>query len=240
MKIDYAGGSLIGQSHKETDQENQDSFLITRYGFGIVMVVADGLGTKKHSKIGSSEVCKAVGEATKIWVRKENAPIEYLIKLIHNIWDFNIYPFTKSDCATTCLFSIVLDNGKAILGQLGDGIIYYNTGKGLSVLMEREDDFLNVTNSMNSAKSTHDWRYKELNLNDYEFTLLMTTDGLSEDIIVEKREDFMYYVLQQIQNKDKQTKKNLSIKKILKACENEYSCDDKTLIIFNRKVRASE
>lgn len=240
MKIEYAGGSITGQSHKEADQGNQDSFFITRYGFGVVMVVADGLGTKKYSKIGSREVCKAVGEATKIWIRKENTPIEYLIKLIHNIWDFNIYPYTKSECGTTCLFSIVLDSGRVLLGQLGDGIIYYNKGEGLNVLTEREDEFLNITNSMSSVKSIYDWKFEEFNLTDDDFTLLMTTDGLSEDIIVEKREKFMYYVLNQIQRKDKQVKKNLSIKKILKSCESKYSCDDKTLIIFNREGKKGE
>lgn len=240
MDTVYAGASITGQSHEETGQENQDSFCITRYGFGMVMVVADGLGTKKHSKIGSKEVCKAVGEATKVWIKKQNTPTEYLIKLIHNVWDLYIYPYKKNDCATTCLFSIVLNNGRVILGQLGDGIIYYNNGENLNVLTEIEDEFLNITKSMSSAKSICEWKFKEISLTDQDFTLLMTTDGLSEDIIKEKRQDFMNYILKQIESKKRQSKKNLVIKKILKSTNSKYSYDDKTLIIFNRKGKTGE
>ena len=137
---------LLVETGKEKilGQENQDSFSITKYSFGVVMVVADGLGTKKYSGIGSKRICKAVGDAAKIWVEKENAPIEFLIRLVHNLWDISIYPYSKNECATTCLFCIALNSGKIILGQLGDGIIYYCNDESLNILSEKENDFLNI------------------------------------------------------------------------------------------------
>lgn len=236
MIFNYAGATLTGQVHRELGQENQDSFLITKYSFGMVMVVADGLGTKKYSGIGSKRICKAVGDAARIWVKKENAPIEFLIRLVHNLWDISIYPYSKNECATTCLFCIALNNGKIILGQLGDGIIYYCNNESLNILSEKENDFLNITNSVASVRNVYDWNFKEINIKDSSFTVLMTTDGLSEDIIESKRKDFMCYIKEQISLQRNQTKKNKKLKKILRNCEGKYNVDDKTLIIFSREV----
>lgn len=234
MKLNYAGATITGRAHRELAQKNQDSFLITKYSFGLVMVVADGLGTKKYSEIGSKEVCKVVGEAAKIWIKKENAPIEFLIRLIHNLWHISIYPYPKNECGTTCLFCITLNSGKTILGQLGDGIIYYYKDESLNILSEKENDFFNTTNSVASVRNINEWTFKEINIQDSNFTLLMTTDGLSEDIINSKRKDFMFYIKDQISLQENQTKKNKKLKKILTKCEGEYNVDDKTLIIFSR------
>jgi len=235
MNINYAGASTIGKAHRELGQENQDSFMIERYKFGVVMVVADGLGSKKHSKTGSREVCNAVAEATKIWIKRENAPIENLIKLIHNIWQILIIPKVKEECSTTCLFCIYLNTGKVVLGQLGDGLICYYKNELLEVLSEKEEEFLNMTNSMSSARSVEDWDYKQFTLEQNEiFSLFMTTDGLSEDIYKEKRKEFIIFLTDKINKKCEQKKKNRILKNIIKKCEGKYNCDDKTIIIFNR------
>lgn len=239
--IEYYGGATItGQSHLEIGQKNQDHFSITKYNFGLVMVVADGLGSKKHSDIGSNQVCKAVGEATKIWFKKNDAPIELLIKLIHNIWDMLIYPHPKNECSTTCLFAIILNDGRVVLAQLGDGIIYYLKNNSLVVFDEKNDDFINITNSMSSVKSINDWKYTIINISNDNFSLFMTTDGLSEDIIFEKRKDFMLYILKKLKYKTNQKRKNFVIKKILHDCEGEYNSDDKTLIVYSREERINE
>lgn len=231
----YAGATITGQSHLEIGQKNQDNFSITKYNFGLVMVVADGLGSKKYSDIGSRQVCKSVGEAVKVWFKKSDAPIEMLIKLIHSIWNMLIYPYPKNECSTTCLFSIILNDGRVVLGQLGDGLIYYLQNNSLTVLDEKHDDFVNITTSMSSVKSINDWKYKIINISNDNFSLFMTTDGLSEDIIVEKRKDFLIYLLKKIKCKTNQKSRNITIKKILKNCEGEYNNDDKTLIIYSRE-----
>ena len=51
-EIGYA--SVKGVLHENANIPNQDAYSVKKYKFGTILVVSDGLGSKKHSDIGSS------------------------------------------------------------------------------------------------------------------------------------------------------------------------------------------
>ena len=231
-----AGCTLIGKAHIDLGIANQDSFIIREYNFGTVMVVADGLGSLKYSNIGSKMVCEAVCEGSKIWNNNDNKNIRNLIKLIHILWEMKISPYEKKDCGTTCLFSIVIsDSNRVIIGQIGDGLLAYIKDNQLSILKEKNDDFLNITSSMHNVKKFSEWTYDEVILEDNSLTLLMCTDGISEDIVDNKEKEFIMELESVLVNKKSMKQRNKKLKKILEAWKTPYSHDDKTIILYMKK-----
>jgi serine/threonine protein phosphatase PrpC len=233
MKYIYSGATIKGQTHHVSALPNQDSFLIKKYSFGIVTVVADGLGSKKHSDIGSKSVCRAVSKAARIWSNYKDAPIEQLIRIIHNLWDLEILPYEKNDCGTTCLFCIFLFRGDIVFGQLGDGVIAYSMDQHFKILSNKNDAFLNFTQSIHSVQTLDHWTYHIEKFKGTDFSLLMATDGVSEDLIEEKRHAFMNYMIEQISEEETLTNRNRIVKKTLQNWITPYSYDDKTLILLN-------
>lgn len=230
------GCTLVGRAHSDLGIENQDSFSIREYKFGTVMVVADGLGSLVYSKIGSKMVCEAVCEASKIWINNDNKNIRNLIKLIHILWEMKISPYEKKDCGTTCLFSIFInDTNKVIIGQIGDGLLAYIKDNELSILKEKNDDFLNITNSMHNVKKFSEWTYDEFILENNNLTLLMCTDGISEDIVENKEKEFILELENILVNIKSMKQRNRKLKKILKFWKTPYSDDDKTIILYMKK-----
>lgn len=238
MKITskIAGCSEIGKSHIRLGIKNQDSFIIREYSFGKIMAVADGLGTLKNSHIGSKMACEAVCEAGKIWVKNNDKDIRNLIKLIHVLWEIKISPYDKNDCGTTCLFSIVInDERRVVIGQVGDGLLAYIKSNKLTVLKEKKEDFLNITTSMHNVRKFSQWTYDEFILEDDELTLLICTDGISEDIMENKEKEFILELKSILKYKKSMKQRNKILKSILKNWKTPYSDDDKTIIFYVEK-----
>ncbi|WP_129727903.1 PP2C family serine/threonine-protein phosphatase [Ectobacillus funiculus] len=235
-KIDYAFASVPGPAHVANNLPNQDAVRIQPFSFGYVFVVADGMGSKKYSDIGSKAATKAVVEAVKDWYHKDSAPIHHIIRLVHVLWGLYIEPYASNDCATTCLFGVYLHNGTVILAQIGDGVIILHHQNELHVLKEKGDEYYNETMPLHSAQTLNDWAIKQFNVGQDDFMLFLGTDGVAEDIIEERRADYMQYLLDEITKYRKQKRRNLCIKKKLKTWANPNNTDDKSLIIFSRKV----
>jgi hypothetical protein len=235
-KIDYAFASVQGPSHIAKNLPNQDAVLLQHLAFGYIFVVADGMGSKKHSDIGSKAATKAVVEAVKDWIQKENAPTHHLLRLIHVLWGLYIDPYETDDCSTTCLFGIYLNNGTVILAQIGDGVVMLHLQNELHVLKEKDDEYFNETMPLHHAKTINDWTIKQFFVGEDDFTLFLGTDGVAEDIVEDLRADYMHYLLDEIGTYRKQKRRNLCIKRKLRTWANQNNSDDKSLIIFSRRV----
>ncbi len=93
--------------------QNQDSWGIKKYKWGIVGVVCDGLGSKKYSHIGSKALVKAITKASQIFDFKKD--IKLFEPLVKSLWDINISPYTYNDTATTFDNLLLLKIKKFIL-----------------------------------------------------------------------------------------------------------------------------
>ncbi len=184
------GTSVIGPAHIATHIPNQDAWIAKHFSWGDVIVVADGLGSHKYSDIGSKAICKVVVSVAQIYSKKSNINIKRLLKSIHSKWIKELGGYSPSIASTTCLFVLKIKN-KYVVAQLGDGLIMgYSKNKKNNFVMkeEKDDSFSNVTNSLRKDFNINDWRYKVLESKFEAFVLC--TDGISDDLMVEKEFDF--------------------------------------------------
>jgi serine/threonine protein phosphatase PrpC len=55
--------TIKGENHKKIHAPNQDAVLVKKDRFGVVLVVADGVGSHKYAHYGSRGIVKAVQKA---------------------------------------------------------------------------------------------------------------------------------------------------------------------------------
>lgn len=232
-EIGYA--SVRGMLHEQCNIPNQDAYSVKRYKFGTVLVVADGLGSKKYSAHGAKAVGKAVNRAVQIWNGYTQKDIKLLLPLIVSIWSMEIYPYAQKDCGATCLFAIVTNEGHIYLGQLGDGSIYFSIDDTLQLVKKKEDEFTNLTVCMGGFSGYADWCLKDIYVGDKPFGLVMMTDGVSETIIDEKKESFVHLLFKRLSEHENLSKRNNFFYRILSEWNPASAGDDRTLICYRRR-----
>lgn len=236
MKFEEIGyASVKGALHEAADIPNQDAYSVKRYKFGTILVVSDGLGSKRYSDIGSRAVGKAVDRAVQIWNGYVEKDIRLLIPLIVSVWSMEIFPYSQRECGATCLFTIILNDGHVYLGQLGDGSIYVALDDELKLLREKEDDFTNLTVCMGGFSSYSDWSLKDCYVGNKPFGIVMMTDGVSETIVDEKKEDFIKLLFQRLSECENLSKRNNLVYKILSEWNPVSAGDDRTLLCYRRR-----
>ena len=81
------GTSVIGPGHIRNGLPNHDAYLSKNTNRFTCIVVADGVGSCKHSDIGSKAVCVAVLEAVrKMLGTKHSLPIKATLELVKKIY----------------------------------------------------------------------------------------------------------------------------------------------------------
>ncbi|MBF0314283.1 MAG: protein phosphatase 2C domain-containing protein [Oligoflexia bacterium] len=185
------GASIAGPSHKKKRIPNQDSWIARRYQWGNVLVVSDGLGSKPHSDHGSKSACFAVLEASKTYQNNRQANIVDLLRLIHANWLIKLAPFSPTECSSTCLFAIRIEE-TITLGRLGDGMIVFcgETENDCFVLMEnKQNSFSNYTPSLHNEFNPGDWNTLTMESSRCK-AIVMCTDGISDDLLPGKQINF--------------------------------------------------
>ena len=223
------GASVRGRKHIKENMPNQDAFSLYRDDDLIVMTVADGLGSKPKSDAGAEKVCKVVPECVKAWKRSGNTSVKSLVSMIADRWQDGMDHI--NDYAATCLLSI-LDKEGITLVQVGDGMVYGIIDNQEVLLEEKTDeDFTNITSSIASA-DLDDWKIKQYRITEKScFAIVLSTDGVSEDLLSAKRKDFTEYLVAQL---DSNEDKSAMLNSMLEDWGGKYSLDDKTLAILYR------
>jgi len=210
---------------------NQDNCEVTETKQYLVLSVADGLGSSKYSHIGSLYSVKATKKAIIEWRKLRNRDTNILLQLINFYWNLYIRDinYKKDDCQSTCLFVYIDKYTKeVIIGQLGDGMIYFKSDDIL-YLSENLDDF-NYTKSLGKSINISDWNifYSKINLNN--FKCILATDGVSDDIVASKEEEFLDTLIFKMADKNLKSR-NYVIKDILQNWLTKFHNDDKTICI---------
>lgn len=235
MKNERIGySSVMGALHEKCRLPNQDSYLIKRYKFGTLLVVSDGMGSHKHSDIGSHSICRAVSEAIQLWNNKKCDDIRLLIPLLHSIWGLDIFPYSKNECGATCLFAYINNDNKLYLGQLGDGSIFFDVGSGIELFKEKEDDFANLTTGINNIKNYSDWTLASFPIYEKGVKICIMTDGVSETLIDNKSKEFVKLLWKRASEANNTVNRNNLVYKLLKNWNPVNSGDDRTLICYER------
>lgn len=224
------GASVIGQSHIMNGTCNQDYFKILKTKYGIAMSVCDGVGSNKYSQFGSKAASKAVNKVFKRYHRGKVTK-ESVGEQIEHYYKKYVRRKYRHEASTTCLFAYVFSNNEIIIGQAGDGVILIKLDERFVVFQNKTDDFMNEVSALSCNREYHHWKIKNLKFNptvNHKLELLLSTDGISEDIIPEKREQFFDHFINLSssgsESKLKETLENWSVP---------GSIDDKTVITYS-------
>ena len=96
---------------------------------------------------------------------------------------------------------------------------------------QKESDFTNEVLAISDKAEYNTWRYRCIDLgNINSLEIMLTTDGISEDIIPEKMPDFMSFVFSKVDN----DRRN-GLKKLLQNWSFPGSIDDKTILVARWK-----
>ncbi len=229
------GASVAGPAHIKAGVSNQDSWLKKSYTWGNVVVVSDGLGSKPHADHGSKQACHAVLEAAKIYQQHPQANIVDILRLIHAHWRIKIAPFTPAECGATCLFAIQFEK-TITLGRLGDGMIAVygqSTPNGFLLTDNKQDTFTNYTYCLQQEFTPHYWQTATIESTKCD-AIVLCTDGISEDLVPEKKISFAQELYLDYKNLDsKQRGKDL--KRWLNEWPVPGHSDDKTIACLFKK-----
>lgn len=236
MKGESIGySSVAGSLHAERKLSNQDAYLVKRYSFGTLLVVSDGMGSHKHSDVGSRSVCRAVSKAVQIWEASGCKEIRLIIPVIHSLWGLEIYPYPRNECGATCLFAFVSKVRKRLyMGQLGDGAVYFRIDGAMRLLKSKEDAFANLTTGINSIRSFEDWSLAEYDICDKRVALLLMTDGVSETLVESRKEEFVELIWKRLSEKRNLAERNMTVCSILSKWNKVSAGDDRTLVSYER------
>ena len=225
------GASVVGQRHLSEGLSNQDAWLQTRGRFGFLQVVCDGLGSKKLAALGAKAATHAVREAVSRWHKAKFAPPNALIPLIELYWRLRVVPHPITDCATTCMFVLVLPNGEIQIGALGDGLALLENQKGVKVIHQaRSEAFANQTDHLGASHSRGQWTLEQHQISEIK-TIMLMTDGIADDLLPDKHHEFVEWVRQKVQGVRPQAG-NARLRNALNAWATPKSGDDKTLTIL--------
>lgn len=215
----------------------QDALGIINQKYYSLFIVADGVGSSKNSDYGAKKAVVSVEKAVNQWRKLVKKDHKVLIQLIHFYWNLLIgdSDFDKKDCLTTCLFAYLdKPEKKILLGQLGDGLLLLKS-KGETVFVKSSDEY-NFTKSLGSSKSYSDWNIKNINYDTNDFVVLVTSDGISEDLVENKEDDFADSLIIEML-KLKRNKRNNYLNQLLENWPTRFHTDDKTICIAWEKKR---
>lgn len=175
------GISLKGDYH----DINQDCFLTKEYEDGYILVVSDGMGSKKMSQFGSKAICEAVYEviSTK-HINLDSFSFKDVLNMCYEEWKKRLYLFDISQCYATMLV-VVVTNKKIRVGRLGDGFIGIYTNQGVKCLFDKKvDRFANETDCLCEQFGRDKLEVAEI---DYEslFGVVACTDGIEVGMMQE-------------------------------------------------------
>lgn len=227
--IRYGGFSAIGQTHLNIGLPNQDSFGIYRSKKRkkeLVLVISDGIGSHKHSDIGSMAIVKAVTKNAHLLYDRSNKN-NFIKKTMKSFFKI-ISPYKPEECGTTCIFSAIFKD-RICFGQIGDGICCYKINEEFHILNEKSSDFLNETMSVTVKNSINRWDIKFYN-HPNPLQIMMATDGIADDLVPDMRETFLQRLNDATQCKSRK-KIEVLIKQLFDNWERPMSYDDKTLLL---------
>lgn len=131
------GISCIGSYH----EINQDYCICSSVGDGFVLVLSDGVGSKKYSQMGSKFICEIICKEFEHEDKKlRDIHWETFLKKCHLKWVDSLIEFDVNQCYATMLVLIV-QNDHLKAARLGDGFLSIMIDKQIHILMDRKAEY---------------------------------------------------------------------------------------------------
>lgn len=189
---------IDGLSYKGSYHEiNQDSFICKCVKNGYILVISDGMGSKKFSHFGSKAICEILKqEFENISVPLSKLEWISFLKKSHKKWIEALAEYDIKQCYATMIVLLVQDNclkaarlGDGFLAILADGLNY--------ILMDHKSDyFANETDCLMDGFDDEHLETLELTFNRLSGAVACS-DGIEIGVMQEEEirmftNDFLY------------------------------------------------
>ncbi|CBJ80614.1 hypothetical protein XBJ2_730005 [Xenorhabdus bovienii str. Jollieti] len=228
MRLSAGGASVTGPAHLQNGLPNQDALSISGLRGGWSIAVADGLGSRPLSHIGSR---KAVHLIRHLAQRGQNLQHSNIAQWLCRDWlahfgdEYQAYE-------TTCLWAWVDAKGHGVAGQIGDGLVLIKSQGIFNVLSGVRAGFGNQTATLAQAAPS-ECRSQRIELTQSGDGVLMMTDGIADDLVPESLESF-FDVIYQRQLRSNKRQMRTWLTKELQNWSTPQHGDDKSIAGFFR------
>lgn len=225
MKVNIIKATAIGPAHIEQNIPNQDSVKFKVHNGDWAIAVADGMGSRISSHIGSKLAVNIAVDTCLASIFSISD--KEVVTKIYSSWlsQLSAKKITTNDAVTTLLFAWGNSSGEYRYFQLGDGEIVSNIHRFTT---SKDSNFSNETTGLGLSKKFSDWSIGKSNLSTDEKGLVLMTDGISEDI--DDHVGFCGTIINYAKNKSRRLTKN-KLAKLIENWPTPYHTDDKTIAV---------
>lgn len=223
-----AGASVRGPSHVLNNEPNQDSLGLWGHKCGWIAVVADGLGSRPMSHVGSRTACLATRRVIRSGHSLEEP--KQLMGDIYRSWLASL-SIPPSSAASTYLTAITDSKGRVVLAQLGDGLVLYRSNRSFGILTPERKGFSDQTNGLGFSRSWVDWQSSTIMLQAPGDGVMLMTDGISDDLNQEDLEKFFQKMQKEFSRRSSRNAKRW-ISRQLEQWPTPGHSDDKTIAMI--------
>ncbi len=218
---------------------NADAWMRAKGAFGDLIVVSDGVGSCPHARHGAKCACEAVVQSVKKWSKLSGGTPTELITQIEPTWQRLVLPFPPGASKATCLFALKRPDGNLLIGGLGDGMAVIKRGGEDTEWIhgQRGDNFSNNTRALGQNLQVSNWTLQDFRVTG-EAIVLLATDGISDDLIPDRVDDFVIWLLEEF-GAMPPLKRWHSLRRELREWPTPHHIDDKTLVILWMKESAA-
>lgn len=144
-----AGGVSCKGSYHEL---NQDYYICSSVGNGYVLVVSDGMGSKKYSQIGAKTICEVIYEKyKKSVISLRDISWIHFLQDCHSQWINSLDKYDINQCCATMIV-LIIQNDHLKAARLGDGFLSIQIDNQVHMLMDKKAEyFANETDCLASV-----------------------------------------------------------------------------------------
>lgn len=231
LRDDYFGASVVGPRHRAEGKLNEDSWLGARGAFGTLVVVSDGMGSRREARRGAQMACRAVLDAVRAWHKAGARELDELLVRIEPAWCALIAPASVRECAATCLFALAHAYGQLHVAGIGDGLALVRSRPGLEwVVGPRSGGFANETAALGHSAS---WTSRSFPRARGQVVVL-ATDGVADDLLPERVDGFVQWLMDDIAGMAP-SQRWRALHRELKDWPTPHHTDDKTLVVLKQR-----
>jgi serine/threonine protein phosphatase PrpC len=231
--FDYkiVGLSMTGVSHIKNGTENQDSFGFHRNTNGIVMAIADGVGSCVRAKNGSMyavETLKTLHDRIDSGQIRSHSNTK-IKNFVINEWKSKI-DGALSDYSTTLKFAII-SASYILFGGIGDGEFFFSIDNNVYLSKNEDDLFSNMTYSLTQDIDESKFEIVKIDLpvDAKVFNIFLATDGITCELQSGMEIEFLNYLATNVrQNSDNYENEIIEWTNTLQ----KKNGDDKTMLLF--------
>lgn len=217
---------IIKTSVKGDKPVNQDAIRTYEDSNLVILALADGLGSSRHSEVGSSLICRSIVREVKKAYNDHRglSPVDVLKYWYSFVTNRGYSPI---DCQTTSSFVIInKDKKKVTTGAIGDSRIIIRID-GKLIESEGEKDFLNETDCIGGCHipvyETSSFTYTDA------LEVVIASDGICDEIECGAEGAFIDY-LEEKYRPISSCQRNRALNREVKSVFGNRNNDDKSII----------